>query len=169
MAVLGTVKSVTISSLCGYRHRNVYHTLMIMNLLCCGRTAEGKENKREILSVASFRGLLSCPAFHCLQHAKTKGKSPFLSHQWCLILIIAPYPFPPSYIPLHLPTSSLPPFPLMLPKLSSTPIPSHLPWFHPTSSGFSVRSLLTFIDGCHGYVSTTHSLTSVHSSWGSAV
>ena len=142
---------------------------MIMNLLCCGRTAEGKENEREIISVASFRGLLSCPAFHCLQHAKTKGESPFSSHH-CFTLIIAPYPFPPSYIPLHFPTSShLPHAPQTLfhpnPLLPSTPShSSHLPWFHPTSSGFSVRSLLTFIDGCHGYVSTTHSLTSVHSS-----
>ena len=43
------------------------------------------------------------------------------------------------------------------------------PWFHPTSSGFRVLSLTTFIDGCHGYISTTHSRTSIQSSCGSAV
>ena len=140
---------------------------MIMNLLCCGRTAEGKREKEEVnqQSRPSFQGL--CPVQFLI--ASSMRGNAWSTSITSMNVIYSPSLHIPSHPPISLYHFQHLPTPPMLPTLSQPqPLPlstpSHLPWFHPTSSGFSVRNLLTFIDGCHGYVSTTHSLTSVHSS-----
>lgn len=55
------------------------------------------------------------------------------------------------------------------PKTKNKQKKTGLPWFQPTSSGFKVFNLLMLWDCCHGYVSITHSLTSIQSKFGSAV